>query len=398
MSRGDQVSIGLIWAQFAAYHVDRCEALARQLGERATVRAIEVATTSADYAWEPSGNIGGVEKVTLFHGQSFDAIPPLRRFAAMFRATRGCKVVCMGLSYGLIDAILLSWTLRLLGCRVIVFSDSKFDDRPRSLALEWLKSLLLGCYCAAIVAGRRHRDYFRFLGFRKRPVLPGYDGVEIERIRRQSGTAIAPAGSPFEQRPFLFVGRFVGKKNLFTLLRAYALYAAKAPTPARRLVLAGSGPDETALRQLAEQLGISSRIDFPGFLAAEAVSQQLGQALALVLVSREEQWGLVVNEALALGLPVIVSHEIGSRDLLVRNLVNGFVVESNSAEGIANAMLALGADRKQWEAMAAASCERAWMGDAGRLADAIELLLFPASPEARNRLTRLEAELEIEAG
>jgi len=393
VSRRKTLSIGLIWAQFAAYHVDRCEAVALRLGDRAKVVAIEVATTSVDYAWEPSGGVAGADKQTLFPGRSFDAVPLLRRYAAMLRASWRCDLVCIGLSYGLVDAILLSWTLRLLGRRVVVLSESKFDDKPRRLGFELLKVAVLACYEAAIVGGRRHGDYFRFLGFSRRPVLPGYDGVGIRRIREQ---AQAEAGDPppYAARPFLFVGRFVDKKNLFALLRGFAGYAADARRPVRRLVLVGSGHEEQALRGLVQELGLDGLVDFPGFLPARAVAQALRGAVALVLVSREEQWGLVVNEALALDLPVIVSNEVGSLDLLVRNLVNGFVVDANAPQVIGAAMLRLAEDEATWQAMSRAAGERAWMGDAARLADAIEVLLFTDSPDANERVGALRAEME----
>jgi len=121
----------------------------------------------------------------------------------------------------------------------------------------------------------------------------------------------------------------------------------------------------------------------------------LAGAIALVLVSREEQWGLVVNEALAVDLPVIVSDEVGARDLLVRNFQNGFVVESCSPESIGAAMLRIGSDADLRESMARHSRERAWMGDADRLADALEVLLFPGSADAEDRIAKLIAEMEI---
>ena len=395
MKSRNSLSIGLIWSQFAAYHVDRCEAVARRFDGRASVLAIEVATTSHDYAWEPSGAVAGARKVTLFPGQAFDAISPWARFRRMLRAVRGCDVICIGLSYGVVDAILLSWTLRVMGKQVVVFSESKFDDTRRSAWFELFKGAVLSCYNAAIVGGRRHIEYFRYLRFGRRQVLPGYDCVGLDRIRAQAGGALAPQGVAFEARPFVFVGRFVGKKNLVTLVEGYARYVELAGKHARRLILAGSGEQEAELRQRADELGILAMLDFPGFLGAEAVAQTLAGALALVLVSREEQWGLVVNEALACGLPAIVSDEVGSRDLLVRNLVNGFVVESSSREGIAQAMQQLSADRVRWEAMVAQSHARAWMGDAERLADALELLLYPDSREAAERVGHLMHEMEL---
>lgn len=388
------VKLGLIWAQFAAYHVDRCEAVAGRLGPRGTVLAIEVATTSADYAWEPSDEVVGAEKITLFPGSSFDDVHPLRRFWAMLRPAVRCDVVCIGLSYGLPDAILLSWTLRLLGRRVVVFSESKFDDKPRSASFEWLKALVLSCYHAAIVGGRRHVDYFRFLGFRRRPVLPGYDTVGVNRIRGQATMAIGLQKVPFAERNFLFVGRFVDKKNLFTLIRGYARYVAAAGRPHRNLVLAGSGPSETELRLLVSELALQGQVEFRGFLSADAVSRTLAESLGLLLVSIEEQWGLVVNEALALGLPVIVSNEVGARDLLVRNLENGYVVESGSAESIARAMALIAGNEANWHTMSQSSLERSMLGDCSRLADSLEAILFPEMTDAWQKVRELPVQME----
>jgi len=354
-----------------------------------------MATISATYAWEPSGEVAGARKITLFPGRDYETLSAWQRFTALFAATRKADMVAFGLSYDAGEAILLSWLLRMMGKRIIVFSESKFDDCRRSVLKEVGKSLLLSCYSAAVVGARRHIDYFRFLGFRRRPVLPGYDGVGLARIRSQAKAASVPDVASHAGRPFVFVGRFVDKKNLHRLLSGYARYVALAgKDQARRLVLVGSGAEAHALRAGAEAAGIADLVDFPGFLDAEAVSQMLAGALALCLLSVEEQWGLVVNEALAVGIPVIVSREVGSGDVLVRNLLNGFIVESGSPEGVAHAMLSLATDPELWVRMSRASAERAWLGDTARLADAIELLLFPDAEEASVRLAAFAAEME----
>ncbi len=386
-------TIALLWSQFAAYHVDRCEAVARRLEGRAEVLAVEVASSSTAYAWEPSGKIAGARKVTLFPGQSYEAIGRLRRLAAQFGLLRRCRMVLIGVGYDQPDIIALSWLLWLAGVKVVLLSESKFDDFARSLWFELFKSLLLAPYCAAIVGGRRHMSYLRLLGFRRRMVLPGYDGVSIARIRAQGGGALAPGGAAFAARPFIYVGRFVEKKNLLELVNGFAGYAQATAAPPRRLVLVGSGPLEGAIRQRASELGITGYVDFPGFLGAQEVSRRLADALALVLVSSVEQWGLVVNEALAFGLPVILSGPVGSRDALVRNLVNGYVLENGSIEGLARAMTNLAENETLWRAMVEASHRRAWMGDVERLADAAETLLEPGAQPAARRIARFLGEL-----
>lgn len=383
----------VLFSQFSAYHIDRCEALARRFAGRAEVLAVEVATSSATYAWEASGSVDGALKLTLFPGASYDSVAWPRRLWRQFKATWRCDSVLIGIGYNEPDIIVLSWVLTLFKVRVILLSESKFDDKPRRILTELFKSMILAPYRAAIVGGHRHMAYFRFLGFRRRPVLPGYDTVDLARVRAMGGGVAAPAGTPYAERDFIFVGRFVDKKNLVELVEGFALYAKVAGTAARRLVLIGAGPEEAQIRARAAKLGVTELIDFPGFLDATAVAQRLSQGLALVLPSGEEQWGLVVNEALAFGLPAIISPAVGSGDLLIRNLVNGYVIELGTPGGLAAAMAALAGDEDRWQAMVSASHERAWLGDTERLADAAEALIAPGNAQTAQRIMKMQQSL-----
>jgi L-malate glycosyltransferase len=385
--------IAVLFTQFSAYHIDRCEALARRFAGRAEVLAVEVATSSAVYAWEASGQVEGARKITLFPMASYDSVAWPRRLWRQLKTLWRCDSVLIGIGYNEPDVIVLSWLLALFGVRVILLSESKFDDKPRRVGIEVLKCLILTPYRAAIVGGHRHLAYFRFLGFRRRAVLPGYDTVSIARVRAMGGDLAAPEGEAFAARDFVFVGRFVDKKNLIELVEGYALYVNAAGKAARRLALIGSGPEEALVRSRAAELGVAEGIEFPGFLGAEAVAQRLAKALALVLPSAEEQWGLVVNEALAFGLPAIISPAVGSGDLLIRNLVNGYVIELGAPEGLAAAMAAMAGDEAAWHRMVAASHARAWLGDTERLADAAEALIAPGNAEAAQRIETMRQSL-----
>jgi L-malate glycosyltransferase len=382
MPRDKQPKVALVWTQFAACHIDRCIAVTRRLEGRAQVVAVEVATTSREYAAvAPSGAVPGIDKRTLFPQRSFDSIPRWRRAMAVLSSVRSCRLVLIGIPYSHLEFLALVWVLRLLGKRVFLLTDSKFDDRPRSAVFEFCKRLALSGYDGAIIASARCLDYLRFLGFRRRPLLPGCDGVSIERIRGDAGAA----NPGFAERDFVFAGRFIAVKNLPLLIEAYAHYVELAGASARRLQLAGSGPLEQELRELVAKLGLEGRVIFAGFRTGADFAGLLNASLGLVLTSYSETWGMVVNEALALDLPVIVTASPGSRDVLVRNLVNGYVVENGSREGLARAMLALGDDQERWDAMRAASRERAWLGDVERFVDAVELLLDPAAQPAATR-------------
>ncbi|MDP3906641.1 glycosyltransferase family 4 protein [Novosphingobium sp.] len=336
------------------------------------VLAIEVATTSQTYNWPPSGAITNATKLTLFPGQSYETISPLRRLWRELRALIGCRTVFVGIGYDRADIIALSWLLRLSGGTVVMMTDSKFDDRSRWAPREALKAMVLKAYSAVIVAGRQQRDFVHLLGHHRHRVVPGYDTVSIDRVRREALRSPLPPKSDW---PFTFVGRFVPKKNLFNLLEAYALYVSQADGPPRRLQLIGSGELEAGLRAYCAELDITHLVDFPGFLSACDVSARLAASIALILISVEEQWGLVVNEAVALDVPVIVSTAVGSTDALVRNLCNGFIFEPDAVDGIAAALKLLAEDPQLRDRMSAAAHERAWLADTERFADAVQHLV-----------------------
>ena len=361
--------IGILFSQFAAYHVDRCAAAAARLEGRASVVAVELAQASATYAWAPSGAVAGAEKRVLFGGRRYEEIGRFARFRAAYGALRGCGTVFVGIGYHEPEMIALALALRLRGRRVIVMSESKFDDFPRDLPRERFKALLLSVFSGALVGGPRHVAYMRLLGFRRRPVLTGYDTVDLARVRAQ---AVEGGGRPdiaWDERPFVFVGRFVAKKNIAFLLEAFASYRAQGG--ARRLVLVGGGEIEDAVRARIAALGLADAVEITGFVDAAVVSRRLAEGLALLIPSTEEQWGLVVNEALAFALPVVASDAVGSRDTLVHNLINGFVLAADATAGWAAAMLALGSDRAAWERMSEASGALAPSADTARFGEAV---------------------------
>ena len=363
--------IGILFAQFAAYHVDRIEAAAQALAGCADVIGVEVAQASETYAWSPSGEVPGATKRVLFSGEPYERIGKWRRLLAQHAALKDCATVFVGIGYNEPDVIALAWALRLRGRRVVVMTESKGDDLPRRRLRETGKALLFLPFAAALVGGPRQVAYMRALGFRRRRVLTGYDGVSIERVRALGGTpAIAPP-----DRPFVFVGRFVAKKNIAFLVDAYARYRQLVGAGARRLVLVGGGELEAQVRSQIAALGLNEAVEITGFVGAPQVAAHLAAARALLLPSTEEQWGLVVNEALARDLPVAVSRAVGAHDTLVRHGVNGFVLSPTDGEAWTEAMIALGGDEDRWRAMSEASRALAPAGDAARFGEGVAALI-----------------------
>lgn len=367
--------IALVWARPAAEHADKVAAVAARLGVRVELVYVALADFTSDYV-QPSEGTGDEHDLlqVLFPRATYEEVPILKRGLALWRATARSDLVLMGIGYGQAEALAVSWLLRLAGKRVVMMNDTKFEDRRRTPLGELVKRWVLSCYSAAIVGGARSVEYFRFLGFRRRPILPGCDTLSAARLR----AAAAPSGGAaprFEDREFVFVGRFIAVKNLPLLLEGYARYVAATGPSARRLCLVGDGPLDAQLREQAAQLGIAHLVEFAGFASSAEVARRLAKALALVLPSYSETWGLVLNEAMILGIPQIVSEQCGARDTLLRNLISGVAFEAGSSESLAAALSHVAGDEARWRAMAHANLERSWLADVAVFADSVEALV-----------------------
>ena len=175
------------------------------------------------------------------------------------------------------------------------------------------------------VAGERQRQFARRLGFRGAHCWEGVYACDWEQFAtRRTGSL---------PRAFLFVGRYIRRKGLDLLVDAYTSYRDRTPAP-WPLICAGSGPLEELLE---EQDGIENR----GFVQPDGVPDLMRETGAFVLPSREEPWGVVVEEAAATGLPLICSEACGSAVHLLQDRYNGYRVQSESADHLARCMVAL---------------------------------------------------------
>lgn len=234
-----------------------------------------------------------------------------------------------------LSALVLIRAAVQLAVPVIILSDSAEQDYRRGPIQEFFKRLYLLPVHGALVAGDKHRQYLSMLGVKQDRIRLGYDVVDNQYFKSCSkygsnrGTS-APEGDG-AVAPYVFCcARLVAKKNISVLLEAFALFleAAKLDGTALvswRLIVAGEGPLRSELVNFASNLGIVDQVDFPGSVDYSALPDLYRNAQIFVLPSEIEQWGLVVNEAMASGLAVIVSNRVGCLGDLVVDGINGLV-------------------------------------------------------------------------
>lgn len=357
-----------LWENFGPMHVDRCNAVAKS---GLKTLGLELYGTSNTYDWIPEqGDL--FQKITLFKNNKPTGFKLIKALLS-FRLKTG-KAAWFLCHYERKEIFIFACFLRLLGDKVFTMGCSKFDDWERDSIKEASKRIFFKPYQGAIGSGVRSKDFFRFHGIPKDKVATEYNTVSIDRLLELSNTLPAPEGKPFSDRNFIIVARLVSKKNLHMAIDAYSQYVLMDKHP-RELYICGSGILEDELKDKVKKLKLENKIIFTGFIQTQEISQKLGESLALILPSKEEQFGNVVIEAQALGLPVLLSDVCGARDKLVRTAVNGFVYEQDNPFGLAWFMSLLSQDQTLWEKMCEEAKKSARKGDVQAFADGVAYLL-----------------------
>lgn len=224
--------------------------------------------------------------------------------------------------YYTLPAIAAAVWARLHGAASVLMTESTEGDHRRSFWKESIKGLgLRALFKWAVAGGKAHRDYLEQLGFPAERVAGFYDVVDnrffaegTEKLRENTSAATRPY--------FLYVGRLATEKNVGTLLASWIGYRKAGGT--WPLVLVGDGPEAASLKASAAASPYAEDVLFPGLKASNALLPFYAFAGCFVLPSSREPWGLVVNEAMASGLPVLVSDVCGCGPDLVEQGVNGF--------------------------------------------------------------------------
>ena len=213
-----------------------------------------------------------------------------------------------------------------------LMTESTAFDHTRVPWKEAIKSFLLRTlFDAAAAGGSAHRRYLAQLGFPMDRVAGRYDVVNNAGLAAavEEAGALGPETLGLPLKPFfLYVGRLAPEKNVAALLAAWVAFRKAGGCWA--LVLVGDGPDLPALRLQAHASGFADDVLFPGLRPSRELPRFYAHAGCFVLPSTREPWGLVVNEAMACGLPVLVSTQCGCAEDLVREGKNGFTFDPTS--------------------------------------------------------------------
>lgn len=250
----------------------------------------------------------------------------------------------------------LKWKA-VTGKPIIIFDDARPEDVKRNRFVNAIKKIFYHDVDAILCPAPSHSRGFIEWGFKKKEIFYGVDVVDNELFEKIYFNPQKPIETDIIPPPyFLAIGRQIEKKNWTALLSAFIQYKNEYKGSLLNLVFIGDGPLHQSLFNAAER---RNDIFFIPFVQQSSIVQYYHQAKGLILPSRYgETWGLVINEAMAAGLPVLVSKECGSAQTLVKEGINGWTFDPNNPEEMYDAISKLDhLSHVQWEKMSQSSIE-----------------------------------------
>lgn len=214
-----------------------------------------------------------------------------------------------------------SWTtyLALMACtllriRYVVWSESTLDGSGAGL----LKRLLYRRACACIAASSMTRAYLTSGGVRANRIRVVNNAVNNDgflafkrQLHGRKARIRQEMGVPEDAFVFLYVGQLIERKRVMETMRAMGNIQCRRPVC---LLVVGNGELEAHLREQAELQ--ERKVIFCGQQSGEGLARAYMAADALVLLSRVEPWGMVVNEAIVYGLDLVLCENVAAKDLI----------------------------------------------------------------------------------
>jgi|688.fasta_scaffold07080_2 glycosyltransferase involved in cell wall biosynthesis len=199
--------------------------------------------------------------------------------------------------------------------------------RGKVLAARWA-----GRFAFVLAIGGVGCEFFERIGFPQEKIVPFGYYLDVQPLAEAAAARRADGVIRF-----VSAGQLIRRKGIDLLVKA----CSTLPTAGWRLDIYGDGPERQALERLVGQLQLAERVMFHGVIPSDAVRAVLSEADCAVLPSRFDGWGMLVNESLAVGTPVICTDACGGA-AIVKDEQSGCVVPSDRvaplAAALANAM------------------------------------------------------------
>lgn len=330
------MKIVALHTDFRIYWPARLNALNKVLNKRGDIlEVIEIAGEGSHYAFSKKENQTNLHWHILFPKEKPENLTGSTIQKQLFPLldTLQPAVIIAGAIAFPSGALAVAWGKKN-NKKVIVFDDAKIDAVKRNPFINYIKQAVYNGVDAMFYPASDWEETGRYWKFEKAQLFYGVDVVDNDFW-----------GTPSDLKEqwgkyFVSVGRQIPKKNYFPIAQAYVRYRKEIGNDAFNWILIGDGPEHERIVKFIQENHCEDKVFFLPFLPQEELLSIYQHAEALICSSSSETWGLVINEAMAGGCPVIASIQCGATNTLVHDGVNGFQFSCEDVDKLTELMLA----------------------------------------------------------
>ena len=312
------MKVAVIHTDFRIYWPARLQALNAFLHKYAiNMEVIEIAGVGSPYAFAGRTDTHGLMWHVLFPAQKMEQLSNKdieRELNNKLNQMQPDVLIAGAIAFPS-GALSVRWAKKHKK-KVICFDDAKIDAVPRSGLVNFIKQQIYNGVYAMLYPSPDWEETGRFWGFKKEQLFYGIDVVDNSFWQNYPDTA--------KRDYFLAVGRQIPKKNFFHIVTSYKKYYERYGREATPLVLVGEGPEHARIEKFVQENQLVKKVTLLPFKTQSELKEVYHKADLLILSSSSETWGLVINEAMACGVPVIASDQCGATHTLVKEGVTGF--------------------------------------------------------------------------
>ena len=335
--------IAIVWQRFLPYHLARLAhtyKYMKKLGNQFT--AIEVAHQEASYGFPQNYSNSDFPKICCFPEGFYHQYTSQQIFHRVFLSLRHLNPdIILAPATAFPEGMAAVHYRNVYKKRVVMMDDAWEYSDCRGLITRWVKQLIHQNIDAAFIPSPSHLNYYIKRGFPKERIVFGVDVVDNEYFRSKAEIVRAECikirrEKNLPENYFLFVGRFLPRKGLDNLIIAYKKYYFSSNNEPWSLVLVGSG---TYLPTIQKNIRDIPGIIYSGPQFGNDLVVYYSLAKTLIVPSFIDPWGLVINEAMASGIPILASHGCGASRTLIREGQNGWTFDPFDTGNLADLMI-----------------------------------------------------------
>ena len=234
-------------------------------------------------------------------------------------------------------------TAKLFGIKLLMRADTQLNVEPariKKLIRKPVMKLFYKLFNGFLYIGTRNKEYYKYLNIPDNKLFLVPYSVDNEYFIYKVGSAKKRIkeikikyGIPNENKNILYASKLMKRKNPIDLLKAFELL--KKNFDNVNLIFVGTGEEEILLKNFVNEHNIKN-VFYLGFLNQTELPEAFAISYVFLLPAINEQWGLIINEAMYAGLPIVISDVVGAVPDLVIDGINGYSFTAGNIDQLAD--------------------------------------------------------------